>query len=174
MAISREQKEAQVVSIKEELAKSKMTVLTAYSGLSVKDSQELRKQIQDEGGSFRVVKNAMLKRAVSESFEGVDLSDLEGPVAVVFGYEDEVAPAKLVANYAKKHESLTPIGAISAEAERLDSDQVKTLASLPSREQLRGQLVGTIAAPLSGFVNVLQGNLRGLVTVLDGAAKAKE
>lgn len=174
MAITREQKEAQVEALKQEFAKSSMTIMTSYSGLSVKASQELRKQMKAEGGSFRVVKNAMLKRAVTEGFENTDVSDLEGPVAVAFGYEDQVAPAKLIVDYAKKYQTLEPIGAINAMGERFDANQVKKLASLPSREQLTGQLVSVIAAPLSGFVNVLQGNLRGLVTVLDGVAKAKE
>jgi len=174
VAISREQKESQVAELKQEFGRSQMSILTAYSGLSVKASQELRKQMKSEGGNFRVVKNAMLKRAVAENFEDVDISALEGPVAVAFGYEDPVAPAKLIVDYAKKHETLTPIGAINANSEFFDADQVKRLAGLPGREQLTAQLVGTIAAPLSGFVNVLQGNLRGLVTVLDGIAQAKE
>ncbi len=174
MAISRSQKEAQVAALKEDFERSSMSVLTAYSGLSVAASQELRKQMKEQDGSFRVVKNAMLKRAVSESFKDLDISDLEGPVAVAFGYGDQVAPAKTLVDYAKKHGALEPIGAINAQGEMFDAEQVKQLAELPSREELTAQLVGTIAAPLSGFVRVLDGNIRGLVTALDGIAKAKE
>lgn len=173
MAISRTQKEAQVAELKQEFEKSSMTILTAYSGLSVSASQDLRKQMKEQDGNFRVVKNAMLKRAVGESFDGVDISDITGPVAVAFGYGDQVAPAKTIVDHAKKHGTLEPIGAINAQGERFDAEQVKQLAALPSREQLTAQLVGTIAAPLSGFVRVLDGNIRGLVTALDGIAKQK-
>ncbi|MEX0748604.1 MAG: 50S ribosomal protein L10 [Candidatus Saccharimonadales bacterium] len=174
MAISRTQKEAQVEALKEEFTQSSMTVMTAYSGLTVHEAQALRKQMRELGGNFRVVKNAMFKLAVADSFKDLDLSQLEGPIAVAFGYSDPVAPAKTISDYAKKHESLTPLGAFNAQGEWFDATQVAKLASLPSREQLTAQLVGTIAAPLSGFVSVLQGNLRGLVTVLDGVAQAKE
>lgn len=174
MAISRTQKEAQVQALKDEFAKSEMMVMTSYAHLTVRDAQNLRKQLKDQGGNFRVVKNAMLKRAVAESFEGVDITDLEGPVAVAFGYDDPVTPAKVISDFAKKHEGLSPVGAINAQGQRFDAEQVKQLADLPSREQLTAQLVGTIAAPLTGFVGVMQANLRGLVTVLDGIAQAKE
>lgn len=174
MAISRTQKEEQVATLKQEFEKSAMTVLTAYSGLSVQDSQNLRKEMKENNGSFRVVKNAMLKRAVAESFKDIDISDIDGPVAVAFGYDDQVAPAKTVVEFGKKHGSLEPIGAINAYGERFDAEQVKALAELPSRDELTAQLVGTIAAPLSGFVRVLNGNIQGLVTALDGIAQAKE
>lgn len=174
MAITRTQKEAQVENLKKELEQSSIMVMTAYSGLSVTDAQELRKKIKSEGGNFRIVKNAMLKLAVEQSFSGIDLSDLEGPVAVAFGYEDPVMPAKALDEFAKQYGALQPIGAINARGDHLNAEQVKQLANLPSREVLTGQLVGTIAAPISGFVNVLNGNLRGLVTALDGIAQSRE
>ncbi|MEX0934217.1 MAG: 50S ribosomal protein L10 [Candidatus Saccharimonadales bacterium] len=171
MAISREEKEAQVAALKEELSKSSLSVLASYSGLSVQDSQELRKQIKEQGGGFRVVKNAMLKIAVADTHKEVDLSELEGPVAMAFGYEDPVVAAKAISDHAKKHDSLKPIMAIDDQGQVLSAEEVGRLADLPPKEVLLGQVVGTIAAPLSGMVGVLAGNLRGLVTVLDKVAQ---
>jgi len=174
MAISRAQKEAQIAELKDEFSRSEMTVLTSFSGLSVADSQELRARMRDAGGSFRVVKNAMLTHAAAEYFDDVDLSDVEGPIAVAFGYDDLVAPAKTLVDFGKDREGIEPVAAINAKGHRFSADEVSALANLPSREQLQGQLVGTIAAPLTGLVNTLSGNLRGLVTALDGIAQAKE
>ena len=96
----------------------------------------------------------------------VDTKNFEGGVAAVFGFEDEVAPAQLIAAFAKKHDIVSIYGGM-LEGNFIDSNKVKELAKLPSKQQLLGQLVGTINAPVSGFVNVLAGNLRGLVTVLN-------
>ncbi|MEX0668173.1 MAG: 50S ribosomal protein L10 [Candidatus Saccharimonadales bacterium] len=173
MAISRQEKEAQVTALKEELSKSSLSVLASYSGLSVQDSQILRKQIKDQGGSFRVVKNAMLKLAVADTHKEVDLSELEGPVAMAFGYDDPIIAAKVIADHAKKNDSLKPIMAIDNQGQVLSAEEVGRLADLPPKEVLLGQVVGVVAAPLSGMVGVLSGNLRGLVTVLDKAAQSK-
>lgn len=174
MAITREKKEQQIQELTEELRQSKMTVLVDYSGMNVKQAQELRKQVKQKQGNFRVVKNAMFTRAAANAFDGLDMTHLEGPVAIASGYDDPVMPAKEVVDYAKKNEVLAPLGAIDETGQLFSADEVQKLAALPSREELAAQLVGTIAAPLSGFVNVLNGNLRGLVTVLDGIAQAKE
>lgn len=174
MAITRTAKEAQVEHIKQELQAATMTVLAAYSGMSVKDAQALRAQIKAQGGSFRVVKNAMLFQAVTQAFDGLDISDIEGPIAMAVGYEDEVMPAKAIAEFNKQHEVLEPVAAIDANGQRFSGEEVARLAQLPSREQLTGQLVGTLAAPISGFITVLNGNLRGLVTVLDAATHKQQ
>lgn len=174
MAITRAQKEAQIEALVEELQQAKMTVLVAYSGMSVPHAQQLRARLHETGGSFRVVKNAMFFRAVSQAFDGLDISDIEGPIAIATSYDDEVAPAQVVSQFNKEYEVLHPIGAIDMHGQRFSADQVEQLAILPTREQLTGQLVGTIAAPLTGFVTVLSGNLRGLVTVLDAAAQKQQ
>lgn len=170
MAKTREQKTAQVETLSQELRDAKMTVLVSYKGMTVKQAQELRTETKNNNGNFRVVKNAMLKLAASDAFKELDISDIDGPVAMVVSYDDQVMPAKTAMEYAKQYEILEPIGAINDYGQRLSAAEVTRLATLPSREELTGQLVGTIAAPLSSFVNVLGGNLRGLVTVLDGAA----
>lgn len=175
MAITREKKEAQVAALVDDFNRSKMTVITNYKGLSVPEIQALRKQLREQGGGLKVVKNNLIKVALaqSEELKGADTLIFEGTTALAFGFEDQVAPAKTVVDFAKEHPALEALGAINQEGHRFDADEVKRLAELPSREELTAQLVGTIAAPLSGFVNVLQGNLRGLVNVLNGIQTAK-
>lgn len=171
MAITRAAKEAQVVELSEIFAGAQLTVLTSYSHLSVARSQDLRKQLREQDGGFRVVKNAMLIRAVSQTFSGIDISHVEGPVAIAYSNSDPVAPAKTVVEYGKEHGVLEPIMAIDDSGNLYEAEDIKRLAELPSREQLHAQLVGTLAAPMRGLVTVMQGNVRGLVTVLDGIAK---
>lgn len=169
MALTQEKKEAVVANLVEHLSNSKITVMAQYTGLTVQESQELRAEARENGTTLLVVKNRLVKVAMSkvDSLKDVDTSGLEGQLIYAFNNEDEVAPAQVLANFAKKHPSIALKGAIDATGAVMDEAQVKQLASLPSKEQLRGQLVGTIAAPLSGFVNVLSGNMRGLVNVLN-------
>ncbi len=169
MALTQEKKEAVVANLVEHLSSSKITVMAQYTGLTVQESQELRAKARENGTTLLVVKNRLVKVAMSkvDSLKDVDTSGLEGQLMYAFNNEDEVAPAQVLANFAKEHPSIALKGAIDATGAIMDEAQVKQLASLPSKEQLRGQLVGTIAAPLSGFVNVLSGNMRGLVNVLN-------
>jgi len=96
----------------------------------------------------------------------------EGGVATFTGTTDEVAPARIVNDFAKKNEVVAIFGG-TLDGKYIDAVFVKNLASLPSKQQLLGQLVGTINAPVSGFVNALAGNLRGFVSVLNNIKEAK-
>ncbi len=175
MAISRETKENQVKQLSEDFARSKLTVVVDYQGLTVADMQELRSLLSDQQCSLKVIKNNLIRLAVSKNSEhkGVDSGLFEGPVALAFGYEDEVAPAQVLAKFGKIHEALELKAGINADGSTMDATQVKHLASLPGKQQLRGMVVGTMAAPVSGFVNVLAGNIRGLVQVLNQHSKQK-
>jgi large subunit ribosomal protein L10 len=101
-----------------------------------------------------------------------DIKSFGGGVSALFGKEDEVAPAQLIAQFAKTHEVVTLFGGI-LEGKFIDAAKVKELSALPSKQQLLGQLVGTLNAPISGFVNVLAGNLRNLVGVLNNIKQSK-
>lgn len=168
MAISRAQKEQVVAELKNLLESSRMTVLAEYSGLSVKNAQDLRTMARESSTILKVVKNRLVRIAMRDvdSLKGVDTSMLKGQLLYAFNAEDEVAPAQVLAAFAKKHPQLKMIGAYDAEGNILDESQINRLASLPSKDQLRGQLVGVLAGPARGLVTVLSGNIRGLVTVL--------
>jgi large subunit ribosomal protein L10 len=89
------------------------------------------------------------------------------------GFDDEVAPARVIFQFAKTHDALQVVGAITGDGQILTPAQVKALATLPTREQLLGQVVGTIAAPLSGFVGVMSGNVRSIINVLNALSEAR-
>lgn len=172
MALSKDKKAEVINEVRELLNTSKLTVIAKYSGTSVKSMQELRQTAKDSKTTVSVVKNRLVKKAMegSEKFANTDTSLLNGQLMYVFNAEDEVAPAQVVANFAKNQPQLEFVGGISADGSTLSAQDIKALASLPSKDQLRAQLVGTIAAPLSGFVNVLSGNVRGVLNVLNARA----
>lgn len=169
MAITRQKKTEIVNEVSDLLSGSKMTVLMNYSGLGVKEFQELRRNAKEQGVKITVAKNRLVKLALkkNDQLKDVDASLLVGQIGLAFGLDDEVAPAQVLAEFAKTHSALEFIGAYDQEGTTFTADQVTELSKLPSKDVLRGQVVGTIAAPLSGFVNVLSGNIRGLANVLN-------
>lgn len=175
MAISREAKEQAVAKLSDDLSRIKLAVMTDYRGLTVREVEELRGVLRKEGITYRVTKNTLLRLATSNNSElaKIDPTAFNGPMALAMGFDDEVAAARVIFQYAKTHDALEIVGAITADGQVLDAKQVKALATLPSREQLLGQVVGTIAAPLSGFVGVMSGNVRSIINVLNALSEAK-
>ncbi|MFH2105460.1 MAG: 50S ribosomal protein L10 [Parcubacteria group bacterium] len=174
MAKTKQQKKEIIAGLTDKLNKAKSVVLTNYQGLSVGEVTELRQQMHEQAVDYSIVKNTLLKVSWDQSdFKGVELVKPSGPVAVAFGYEDEVAPARLVYEYAKKHKELEITSGV-LEDKLLSKEEVESLALLPSKDELIAKTIGTIKAPLTGFVNVLAGNLRGLVGVLNAIKEDKE
>lgn len=169
MALSKDKKAEVIANISELLNSSKLTVIAKYSGTSVKSMQELRAQAKQSGTTISVVKNRLVKKALADSqkFKDIDMAILAGQLMYAFNAEDEVAPAQAIASFAKNEPQLEFVGGLSADGQLFSADQLKELAALPSKDMLRAQLVGTIGAPLSGFVNVLSGNVRGVLNVLN-------
>jgi large subunit ribosomal protein L10 len=172
MAKTREQKEKMVNTLMQDMKDSKSAVFANFQGLKVSESEELRQKCREAGIKYTASKKTFVRRALSEAGLDVDTKSFTGGVAAIFGIEDEVAPAQIIANFAKDHEVVTIFGGI-LEGKFIDATKVKALSILPSKEQLLGQLVGTLNAPISGFVNVLAGNLRGLVNVMNAIKEQK-
>ncbi len=175
MAITREAKEKAVAQLSDELGRIKLAVMTDYRGLSVPEIEELRATLRSEGMTYRVSKNTLLRLAAKSNpaMGEIDPATFSGPMALAMGFDDEVAPARVIFQYAKAHEALEIVGAITSDGTLLTPDQVKALATLPTREQLLGQVVGTIAAPLTGFVGVMAGNVRSIINVLNALSEVK-
>ena len=173
MALTRQKKEEVVADIALLLSDSKLTVIAKYQGTSVGSMQSLRRQARDDGTQIRVVKNRLFKLAATgnERFKDVDTNLFTGQLLYAFNADDEVAPAQTLAKFAKSEPQIEFVGALSADGSFIEAVDVKALASLPSKDQLRGMLVGTIAAPLSGFANVLAGNVRGVLNVLNARSE---
>ena len=163
MAKTRQQKEEMLESISEKIASQK-AVIVDYKGLSVSEMESLRNSLEEKGVSFSVIKNTLAKIALEKQNIVIDNDILRKPLALAFS-NDEVAGAKGVADFARDHEALEILGGI-IENQFVSENTIKTLSMLPSREELYAKVVGSISAPLSGMVNVLAGNIRGLVSVL--------
>ena len=173
MAVTKAKKNQVLADLTSELKIAKLMVAAKYSGLTVKQLQELRKSAKAEGVSIRVVKNRLVIKSLEsiETLKGVDTSALKNQLLYAISTEDEVAPAQVLAKFAKTAKELEFVGAVSAEGTWLTTADVSALASLPSKDALRGQLIATIQAPVSGFVRVLAGNVRGVLNVLNARAE---
>ncbi len=171
-------KQQLVAELKEKLTTAKGAVLTSYKGLTVAQDTELRRALREAGVSYHVVKNTMTRIAAKEA--GLDelAEHLEGTTALAVSAEDAVAPAKVICEFIKKNKldetEVLTIKAGLVDGKVIDLAEIKALASLPSREVLIAKLLGSMQAPISGTVNVLQGVIRNAVYVLEAVRKQKE
>jgi len=148
-------------------------VLTDYRGLNAAEMTALRKELRESGVEFKVFKNTLTTLAA----QGAEMDDLvqylTGPTAFAFGYDDPVAPAKIISEFAKKHKALEVKGGV-VEGKIVGPEGVADLANLPSREVLLSMVMRGMQGPISGMVNVLQGNIRNLVYALEAIREQKE
>lgn len=172
MPKTRQQKEEIVAQLKEKLANAKSIVFADYRGLTMAQLTDLRNKLHEVQGEFTITKNALLSRALPYSTVSLPPSSLEGPTATLIAKDDEISPIKLLVK-ALKDAGIGKVKAGFLGIEVLDEERVNQLASLPSKDELRGKTVGILVAPLQGIVSVLQANLRNLVYALSEIQKAK-
>ncbi|MFA6376905.1 MAG: 50S ribosomal protein L10 [Candidatus Paceibacterota bacterium] len=170
MPISKAKKEEIVKELGEKLGRQKAVVFADFTGLKVKDLGTLKTSLRKQNAEFKVAKKTLMKVAFKEKGIDTDPKTLAGEIALVMGYGDEVAPAKLVYEFSKTNQNIKILGGL-LENKMLSIEQVMSLAKLPSKLELHAKLVGTLSSPTRNFVGVLQGNLRGLVTVLSKIKK---
>ena len=167
-----EAKQAIVQEIADKMKNAQGTVVVDYRGINVEEVTELRKKARENNIDYKVYKNSMMRFAAKEAgVEGL-LDVLVGPTAIAFCEDDPVAPAKLINDFAGEHKALE-IKAGVVEGKVLDVAGVKELAELPPREVLVAKVLGGLNAPISGFANVLNANLKGLVVALNAIAEQK-
>ena len=174
MAVSRDKKNTLVAELAELFASAKGTVGAAYTGLTVADLQELRAAARANNVSIKVAKNRLVRVALAadNKFKAADTSLLTGQLIYAFSSTDEVAPAQVLAKFAKSHPELKLVAGFDGSGASLDTAMVTALAELPTKDQLRGQLVSVIAAPLTGFLGVANGAQRGFAQVLSQRVQA--
>lgn len=166
------QKRVVIDEISNKIKAAKAMVFADYRGLTVEQDTELRSALRKAGVEYKVVKNTLTRIAVNENgLEGLD-GILNGPTAMAVSDTDPVAPAKVLSDYAKKFDKLE-LKAGVVEGKIIDLNGIKALAELPPREVLIAKVLGGFNAPISGFVNVLNGNMRGLVVALNAIAEQK-
>lgn len=177
MARTRGSKQAILDSLSGRIARSKSMIFVSLQGLKVKESEQLRKDLRSERIDCVMAKKTLLARSlVNQGLTENNVEQLKGEIAVCCGFDDEVAPARIAAAFAKKHETFKILAGIIRTDESplyLDGVGIARLASLPSKDELRAKVVGCLANPMRGCVSVLVGNLRSLVQVLNAYAQSK-
>jgi len=167
MIATKERKQETVEALAGRLKQSATIYLTDFTGLNVARLTDLRRRLRAAGVEYVVVKNTLAKRAFDAAQVGGLDAHLEGPTGLVLAGADPVAPAKVLAEFAREHERLA-VKAGLVDGKAVAAEQVKRLALLPSRAELMGQVGGALQAPLSGFV----GALNGLLLMMAGALEA--
>lgn len=166
MPKTKTEKAETVAALALKIGRMRSVVFANYEGLSVREIEELRRKLKAEDVDYTVAKKTLLRLAFRQIGKDIDPKTIAGNFATVISYDDEVAPARILAAFAKDHEALKFVAGV-LEDRLVDAKEVIALSKLPSKHELLGKLVGSLAAPMSGFINVLAANLRSLVYVLN-------
>lgn len=159
-----------VQNLTEKFKESKGLVLADYCGLDVGQMNELRRAIKKAGGEFEVVKNTLLRLA-SENYQlPITNCQLQGPTAALWVYEEDTAPLKALDQFIAKA-SLPKIKSAFWNGELISIERVRELANLPSLNELKAKLVGTLQSPTHGLINALEWNMQKIVLVLNAKIK---
>jgi large subunit ribosomal protein L10 len=172
MPLTREQKEQVVEQVEQDITGAMSAVFVSYNALNITDMGELRDKLFESDCSMRVVPKRLLRLAAKQAKVEFDPTAHEGQIAVIWG-ADPVAPAKVLYDFAKKRDNVQLLAGV-LEGGTLTFEQVTSLAKLPSREELLGKLVGTLAGVPRGLVGVLAGVPRAAVYALQAIAEQKE
>ena len=166
--MDRAQKAESIEALKGVFASSGAVVVTHYLGLTVAEMTDLRGRLRKEGAQIKVVKNRLAQKALNGASGEAGQALFKGPVAIAFG-PDPVSAAKVVTQYAKDNEKFSVVGGLMGELV-LDQSAVKSLASLPSLDQIRAQLIGLLQAPATKVAGVLQAPAAQLARVFNAYA----
>jgi large subunit ribosomal protein L10 len=173
MPKTKQQKEETVKDLAEKLSKTKTVIFTNFDGLNVTDTTELRNLLRENNIDYAVTKRTLIKLALADAdLKDIDVSQLEGGLGVALGYDDEILPAKILGQFAKKHDKLIMAGGIF-DGKFIDAKQVVELSKMAGKDELRGKLVWLLNYPASGFVNALAGNIKNLVYALQAIKDKK-
>ena len=174
MAKSKIQKKETLNDLSDKIDKSKSVVFANFGSLTVKESEDIRKKIKSEGGEYFVAKKTLLDIAFKDkNIIGADIKSFGGRIAAVFGYKDEISSVKVMDNFRKTYKGKIEFAGGILENKFINKEEVSALAKLPNKQELLAKLVGTMNAPVAGFVNVLAGNIRNFVQVLKSIEEKK-
>lgn len=168
--ITRAKKQEVVKEAEELLGKQTVLFFTKFAGVGVNKLQALRRELRSIGAEFKVIRKTLLQLALKQKNIGANIVDMPGEVGVIFGYKSEVDPAKAAVKFGKENTTFQIISGF-LNGNLMTAQQAVALSKLPTKEQLLGQLVGVLQAPIGNFQGVLSGNIRGLTTVLSEISK---
>ena len=154
-------KSEKIDAIKTKVEKAQVAVITEYKGFSVEEITNLRRALQKEGGDYMVTKNTLAKVAIKDTQYEVMADLMKGPIAIAFGFEDQVSPAKVVSKFIKDTKKGEILGAV-LDGKLLSVEEAKALANLPSKEELYAKMLGSINSPATGITLGINGVMAAL------------
>lgn len=172
--MNRDEKSAAVTEIATQIQESEAVYAVDYRGISVTQAAELRGRLRDADATFRIVKNTLTERAADEAGADGLKSLLAGPTALTFVRGDAAVAAKALRDYARTTNDLLAFKGGLLGSESVDADQIRSIAALPARDVLYGQLVGVVASPITGLARSLGALVGGLAVALGGVLEKKE
>lgn len=163
--VKKEKKKEIISDLEKKIQKQKLIIFFDFTGIKTRELSQLRNELKETGNELKVVKKSLAQVAFSKAGFNVDFKKIKAQLAFVFGFKDEILPAKITWQFSEKNPSLKILGGIF-EKNLISPERIVELAKLPTREELLAKLIGSIRAPISNFINVLQGNLRNLIFIL--------
>jgi large subunit ribosomal protein L10 len=170
--LTKKQKQEIINELADKIKRQKSLIFTDAKGVRVKEIQLIRRELKKLEAEYRVAKKSLMKLALKKEGKEMDLSQFSGSLASSFGYKDPISLIKVLTKLAKTNDKFKILGGM-VEGKVLSVLEIKELSKIPSKEILLAKLIGSIKSPISGFVNVLQGNMRNLVGVLSAIKNNK-
>lgn len=172
MPLTKEQKKKIIEELKEKIDKQKIVIFADFTGIKVKDLTDLRKKLKKTDSELRIAKKTLFKIAFEKEGLEIDIKKLQGEIALVFGYKEQIQPAKIVYQFASANPNLKILGGY-LENKFVAAEKIIELAQLPTKEELLAKLVGSIFSSISGLINVLQAPLEACVFVINAFRESK-
>ncbi|MCQ2739731.1 MAG: 50S ribosomal protein L10 [bacterium] len=165
-------KEDKISQIKEKVDKAQVAIVTEYKGLTVEEITNLRRSLQKEDGDYMVTKNTLAKLAIKGTPYEVLADSLKGPIAIAFGFADQVAPAKALSKFIKDTKK-GEILAAAMDGRLMNASEAKALANIPSKAEIYAKMLGCINSPASGIVGGINGVMSALVRTMAAVRDTK-
>jgi len=172
--VNRTEKESFVADLRERINKAPVVYLTDFTGLNVKAITQLRRSLRASGAEYVVVKNRLARLAFGDTELPNIFQDMTGPTGVILGYDDVVAPAKALTDFAKDHDKKPVFKLGILENEILQPEQIDRLAKLPPKEQLLAELAGAMQAPVAMLAMALEGKLQEMAGLIDALREKRQ
>lgn len=166
-------KENKISQMKEKVDKAQVAIVTEYKGYTVEEITKLRRALQKEDGDYMVTKNTLAKLAIKGTPYEVLADSLKGPIAIAFGFGDQVAPAKALSNFIKDTKK-GEILAAAMDGRLMSAADAKALANLPSKAEIYAKMLGCINSPASGIVGGINGVMSALVRAVAAVRDTKQ
>lgn len=166
-------KQDKISQMKEKVDKAQVAIVTEYKGYTVEEITNLRRALQKEDGDYMVTKNTLAKLAIKGTPYEVLADSLKGPIAIAFGFGDQVAPAKALSNFIKDTKK-GEILAAAMDGKLMTAKEAQALATLPSKAEIYAKMLGCINSPASGIVGGINGVMSALVRAVAAVRDTKQ